>query len=296
MTEHVSVGVSAYTSRGIIDFESITSLASWLEDNLGEHYDLTVVTRSAEDTRRFAEMYEGLPKREVSPINVIHSSRHIKKWAEPTLFVETAIGDKLAYSHSAEALLDSFSSRQPTLTGLDSLIWVVPDPHSRRGQYSRFVNSYGLDNIGLDPRAVGFIATRGAVNAALSSEHEVYDFFVALGLSNSTFGRAFAEDCDRPKWIYTTLEMNRLITKHVSPYRPSMLTMPLAVLGCIALVFWIGAIGEIESGHGFVSALVALASLALMSVSYDIVDLQRQVLASVSGKSVVGYVEKTTVS
>lgn len=218
-----------------------------------------------------------------TPIIVVESSRNVKAWAYARLFAEQAVGDFVVWMHE----FNYDSAMQLSAHNFDSsLMWLTRRHY--HNDYYRFNRRYKHSVV--DERAVGYIASRHALNVALSNDNQDHDLLISLGLafpdsdqlqidSVASNSGNYVEDN-----FYTWSEMNRLIVRHCSPYLPYVLR---PVLIGFVLVMMLNA-------SVFLTTTVALAILVtyalaiVMNVLYDIIELLRVDIAYSSGKKVSG--------
>lgn len=218
-----------------------------------------------------------------TPIIVVESSRNVKAWAYARLFAEQAVGDFVVWMHE----FNYDSAMQLSAHNFDSsLMWLTRRHY--HNDYYRFNRRY--KHTVVDERAVGYIASRHALNVALSNDNQDHDLLISLGLafpdSNQLQIDAVASNSDDyvEDKFYTWSEMNRLIVRHCSPYLPYVANR--VVIGVVLVMMLNTSV--------FLTKTVALAIFVsyvlaiIMNVLYDIIELLRVDIAYSSGKKVSG--------
>ena len=218
-----------------------------------------------------------------TPIIVVESSRNVKVWAYARLFAEQAVGDFVVWMHE----FDYESAMQLSAHNFDSsLMWLTRQRY--HNGYHCFNRRYKHSVV--DERAVGYVASRHALNVALSNDNQDHDLLISLGLAfpdseqlqldtETAHSGGYVED-----HFYTLSEMNRLIIRHCSPYLPYVVNP--AVIGVIIVMMLTTSI-FLTKGVAlaiFVSYVLAI----IMNVLYDIIELLRVDIAYSSGKKVSG--------
>lgn len=218
-----------------------------------------------------------------TPIIVVESSRNVKVWAYARLFAEQAVGDFVVWMHE----FDYDSAMQLSAHNFDSsLMWLTRQHY--HNDYYCFNHRY--KHVVVDERAVGYIASRHALNVALSNDNQDHDLLISLGLAFPDSDQlqidsvaSNSDDYVEDKF-YTWSEMNRLIVRHCSPYLPYVVNR--VVIGVVLVMMlntsvfltkWVA----LAIGISFVLAIV-------MNVLYDIIELLRVDIAYSSGKKVSG--------
>lgn len=257
----------------------ISEISSLAESRV---YDEIIIVQACSqcDIERLIEESFPHPR---TPIIVVESSRNVKVWAYARLFAEQAVGDFVVWMHE----FNYDSAMQLSAHNFDSsLMWLT-----RR----HYHNDYYLFNcrykhVVVDERAVGYIASRHALNVALSNDNQDHDLLISLGLafpdSNQLQIDSVASNSDDyvEDKFYTWSEMNRLIVRHCSPYLPYVVN---PVFIGFVLVMMLNA-------SVFLTTTVALAIFVsyvlaiIMNVLYDIIELLRVDIAYSSGKKVSG--------
>lgn len=257
----------------------ISEISSLAESRV---YDEIIIVQACSqcDIKR---LIEGSFPRPRTPIIVVESSRNVKAWAYARLFAEQAVGDFVVWMHE----FNYNSAMQLSAHNFDSsLMWVTRRHY--HNDYYRFNRRY--EHSVVDERAVGYIASRHALNVALSNDNQDHDLLISLGLafpdsdqlqidSVASNSGNYVEDN-----FYTWSEMNRLIVRHCSPYLPYVLR---PVFIGFVLVMMLNA-------SVFLTTTVALAIFVsyvlaiIMNVLYDIIELLRVDIAYSSGKKVSG--------
>lgn len=218
-----------------------------------------------------------------TPIIVVESSRNVKVWAYARLFAEQAVGDFVVWMHE----FDYESAMQLSAHNFDSsLMWLTRQHY--HNDYYRFNHRYKHSVV--DERAVGYIASRHALNVALSNDNQDHDLLISLGLAfpDSDLLQIDSVASNSDDYVedkfYAWSEMNRLIVRHCSPYLPYVLR---PVFIGFVLVMMLNA-------SVFLTTTVALAIFVsyvlaiIMNVLYDIIELLRVDIAYSSGKKVSG--------
>lgn len=218
-----------------------------------------------------------------TPIIVVESSRNVKVWAYARLFAEQAVGDFVVWMHE----FNYESAMQLSAHNFDSsLMWLTRRHY--HNDYYRFNRRY--KHAVVDERAVGYIASRHALNVALSNDNQDHDLLISLGLAfpdseqlqidnDASNSGGYVEDR-----FYTWSEMNRLIVRHCSPYLPYVVNP--AVIGVIIVMMLTTSI-FLTKGVAF-AIFVTYALTIVMNVLYDIIELLRVDIAYSSGKKVSG--------
>ena len=257
----------------------ISEISSLAESRV---YDEIIIVQACNqcDIKRLIEESFPHPR---TPIIVVESSRNVKAWAYARLFAEQAVGDFVVWMHE----FNYDSAMQLSAHNFDSsLMWMTRRHY--HNDYYRFNRRYKHSVV--DERAVGYIASRHALNVALSNDNQDHDLLISLGLafpdsdqlqidSVASNSGNYVEDN-----FYTWSEMNRLIVRHCSPYLPYVLR---PVLIGFVLVMMLNA-------SVFLTTTVALAIFVsyvltiIMNVLYDIIELLRVDIAYSSGKKVSG--------
>lgn len=257
----------------------ISEISSLAESRV---YDEIIIVQACNqcDIKRLIEESFPHPR---TPIIVVESSRNVKVWAYARLFAEQAVGDFVVWMHE----FNYDSAMQLSAHNFDSsLMWLT------RQHYH---NDYYLFNCRykhtvVDERAVGYIASRHALNVALSNDNQDHDLLISLGLafpdsdqlqidSVASNSGNYVEDM-----FYTWSEMNRLIVRHCSPYLPYVVNrvligvvLVMMLNTSVFLTKWVA----LAIGISFVLAII-------MNVLYDIIELLRVDIAYSSGKKVSG--------
>lgn len=257
----------------------ISEISSLAESRV---YDEIIIVQACNqcDIKRLIEESSPHPR---TPIIVVESSRNVKAWAYARLFAEQAVGDFVIWMHE----FNYDSAMQLSAHNFDSsLMWLTRRHY--HNDYYRFNRRY--KHTVVDERAVGYIASRHALNVALSNDNQDHDLLISLGLafpdsdqlqidSVASNSGNYVEDI-----FYTWSEMNRLIVRHCSPYLPYVLR---PVFIGFVLVMMLNA-------SVFLTTTVALAIFVsyvlaiIMNVLYDIIELLRVDIAYSSGKKVSG--------
>lgn len=218
-----------------------------------------------------------------TPIIVVESSRNVKAWAYARLFAEQAVGDFVVWMHE----FDYESAMQLSAHNFDSsLMWLTRQRY--HNDYYRFNRRYKHSVV--DERAVGYVASRHALNVALSNDNQDHDLLISLGLAfpdseqlqldtETAHSGGYVED-----HFYTWSEMNRLIIRHCSPYLPYVVNP--TVIGVIIVMMLTTSI-YLTKGVAF-AIFVSYALAIVMNVLYDIIELLRVDIAYSSGKKVSG--------
>lgn len=221
-----------------------------------------------------------------TPIIIIESSRNIKTWAYATLFAEQAVGDFVVWLNQFNLKL----ARALSTHNRDSdLEWV--NTRGEVNDYTTFNRRYGHTIVG--PTAIGFIASRNAINVALSNDNNDHDLMVSLGLAFPDSAPVELEhdalegaEC---RDLYTFAEMNRLINRHCQPYVPWMLRNEFALTaGVVFLFVTIMTSFMCNDLNLALIGLVLYAVMVLCNAAYDIIDLMKVNIAYASGKKVSG--------
>ena len=218
-----------------------------------------------------------------TPIIVVESSRNVKVWAYARLFAEQAVGDFVVWMHE----FNYDSAMQLSAHNFDSsLMWLTRQHY--HNDYYLFNCRY--KHLVVDERAVGYVASRHALNVALSNDNQDHDLLISLGLAfpDSEQLRLDTETAHSGGYVedhfYTWSEMNRLIIRHCSPYLPYVVNP--TVIGVIIVMMLTTSI--------FLTKTVALAIFVsyvlaiVINVLYDIIELLRVDIAYSSGKKVSG--------
>lgn len=257
----------------------ISEISSLAESRV---YDEIIIVQACNqcDIKRLIEASFPHPQ---TPIIVVESSRNVKVWAYARLFAEQAVGDFVVWMHE----FNYDSAMQLSAHNFDSsLMWLT-----RR----HYHNDYYLFNcrykhVVVDERAVGYVASRHALNVALSNDNQDHDLLVSLGLAfpDSEQLQLDAETSNSDAHVedkfYTWSEMNRLIVRHCSPYLPYVVNP--AVIGVIIVMMLTTSI-FLTKGVAF-AIFVSYALTIVMNVLYDIIELLRVDIAYSSGKKVSG--------
>lgn len=257
----------------------ISEISSLAESRVYDEI-IIVQARNQCDIKRLIEESFPHPR---TPIIVVESSRNVKAWAYARLFAEQAVGDFVVWMHE----FNYDSAMQLSAHNFDSsLMWVTRRHY--HNDYYRFNRRYKHSVV--DERAVGYIASRHALNVALSNDNQDHDLLISLGLAfpDSEQLRLDTETAHSGGYVedhfYTWSEMNRLIIRHCSPYLPYVLR---PVFIGFVLVMMLNA-------SVFLTTTVALAIFVsyvlaiIMNVLYDIIELLRVDIAYSSGKKVSG--------
>lgn len=257
----------------------ISEISSLAESRV---YDEIIIVQACNqcDIKRLIEESFPHPR---TPIIVVESSRNVKTWAYARLFAEQAVGDFVVWMHE----FDYDSAMQLSAHNFDSsLMWLTRRHY--HNDYYRFNRRYKHSVV--DERAVGYIASRHALNVALSNDNQDHDLLISLGLafpdSNQLQIDAVASNSDDyvEDKFYTWSEMNRLIVRHCSPYLPYMLR---PVFISFVLVMMLNTSVFLTKGVAL-AILVTYVLAIIMNVLYDIVELLRINIAYSSGKKVSG--------
>ena len=221
-----------------------------------------------------------------TPIIIVESSRNIKEWAYATLFAEQAVGDFVVWLSQFNLKLARALSTYDNDSDLEwvSILGEVND-------YTTFNRRYGHTIVG--PTAIGFIASRNAINVALSNDNNDHDLMVSLGLAFPDSAPVKLEhdalNGIKCRESYTFSEMNRLINRHCQPYVPWLLRNEFALTaGVVFLFVTIMTSFMCNDPKLALIGLVLYAVMVLCNAAYDIIDLMKVNIAYASGKKVSG--------
>lgn len=257
----------------------ISEISSLAESRV---YDEIIIVQACNqcDIKRLIEESFPHPR---TPIIVVESSRNVKVWAYARLFAEQAVGDFVVWMHE----FNYDSAMQLSAHNFDSsLMWLTRQRY--HNDYYRFNRRYKHSVV--DERAVGYVASRHALNVALSNDNQDHDLLISLGLafpdSNQLQIDSVASNSDDyvEDNFYTWSEMDRLIVRHCSPYLPYALRQ--VFIGFVLVMMLNASV--------FLTTTVALAIFVsyvlaiIMNVLYDIIELLRVDIAYSSGKKVSG--------
>lgn len=221
-----------------------------------------------------------------TPIIIVESSRNIKEWAYATLFAEQAVGDFVVWLNQFNLKLARALSTHDNDSDLE---WV--STLSETNDYTTFNRRYGHTIV--DSTAIGFVASRNAINVALSNDNNDHDLMVSLGLAFPDSAPAELDhdalEGAKCRDSYTFAEMNRLINRHCQPYVPWMLRNEFALTaGIIFLFVTIMTSFMCNDLNLALIGLVLYAVMVLCNAAYDIIDLMKVNIAYASGKKVSG--------
>lgn len=221
-----------------------------------------------------------------TPIIIIESSRNIKEWAYATLFAEQAVGDFVVWLNQFNLKLARALNTHDNDSDLE---WV--STLGEVNDYTTFNRRYGHTIVG--PTAIGFIASRNAINVALSNDNNDHDLMVSLGLAFPDSAPVELEhdalDGIECRDSYTFAEMNRLINRHCQPYVPWLLRNEFALTAGIVFLFvTIMTSFMCNDLNLALIGLVLYAVMVLCNAAYDIIDLMKVNIAYASGKKVSG--------
>ena len=221
-----------------------------------------------------------------TPIVIIESSRNIKTWAYATLFAEQAVGDFVVWLNQFNLKLARALSTHDNDSDLE---WV--STLGEVNDYTTFNRRYGHTIVG--PTAIGFIASRNAINVALSNDNNDHDLMVSLGLAFPDSAPVKLEhdalNGIKCRESYTFSEMNRLINRHCQPYVPWLLRNEFALTaGVVFLFVTIMTSFMCNDLNLALIWLVLYAVMVLCNAAYDIIDLIKVNIAYASGKKVSG--------
>lgn len=221
-----------------------------------------------------------------TPIIIIESSRNIKTWAYATLFAEQAVGDFVVWLNQFNLKLARALSTHDNDSDLE---WV--SILSEVNDYTTFNRRYGHTIV--SPTAIGFIASRNAINVALSNDNNDHDLMVSLGLAFPDSAPVKLEhdalNGIKCRESYTFSEMNRLINRHCQPYVPWLLRNEFALTaGVVFLFVTIMTSFVCDDLNLALIGLVLYAVMVLCNAAYDIIDLMKVNIAYASGKKVSG--------
>lgn len=257
----------------------ISEISSLAESRV---YDEIIIVQACNqcDIKRLIEESFPHPR---TPIIVVESSRNVKAWAYARLFAEQAVGDFVVWMHE----FNYDSAMQLSAHNFDSsLMWLTRRHY--HNDYYRFNRRY--KHTVVDERAVGYVASRHALNVALSNDNQDHDLLISLGLafpdSDLLQIDSVASNSDDhvEDIFYTWSEMNRLIVRHCSPYLPYMLR---PVFIGFVLVMMLNTSVFLTKGVAL-AILVTYVLAIVMNVLYDIIELLRVDIAYSSGKKVSG--------
>lgn len=257
----------------------ISEISSLAESRV---YDEIIIVQACNqyDIKRLIEESFPHPR---TPIIVVESSRNVKTWAYARLFAEQAVGDFVVWMHE----FNYDSAMQLSAHNFDSsLMWLTRRHY--HNDYYRFNRRYKHSVV--DERAVGYVASRHALNVALSNDNQDHDLLISLGLafpdSDLLQIDSVASNSDDhvEDIFYTWSEMNRLIVRHCSPYLPYVLR---PVFIGFVLVMMLNTSVFLAKGVAL-AILVTYVLAIIMNVLYDIVELLRIDIAYSSGKKVSG--------
>ncbi len=221
-----------------------------------------------------------------TPIIIIESSRNIKTWAYATLFAEQAVGDFVVWLNQFNLKLARALSTHDNDSELE---WI--STLGEVNDYTTFNRRYGHTIVG--PTAIGFIASRNAINVALSNDNNDHDLMVSLGLAFPDSAPVKLEhdalNGIKCRESYTFSEMNRLINRHCQPYVPWLLRNEFALTaGVVFLFMTIMTSFMCNDLNLALIGLVLYAVMVLCNAAYDIIDLMKVNIAYASGKKVSG--------
>lgn len=221
-----------------------------------------------------------------TPIIIIESSRNIKEWAYATLFAEQAVGDFVVWLNQFNLKLARALNTHDNDSDLE---WV--STLGEVNDYTTFNRRYGHTIVG--PTAIGFIASRNAINVALSNDNNDHDLMVSLGLAFPDSAPVELEhdalNGIKCRESYTFSEMNRLINRHCQPYVPWLLRNEFALTAGIVFLFvTIMTSFMCNDLNLALIGLVLYAVMVLCNAAYDIIDLMKVNIAYASGKKVSG--------
>ena len=221
-----------------------------------------------------------------TPIIIIESSRNIKEWAYATLFAEQAVGDFVVWLNQFNLKLARALNTHDNDSDLE---WV--STLGEVNDYTTFNRRYGHTIVG--PTAIGFIASRNAINVALSNDNNDHDLMVSLGLAFPDSAPVELEhdalDGIECRESYTFSEMNRLVNRHCQPYVPWLLRNEFALTAGIVFLFvTIMTSFMCNDLNLALIGLVLYAVMVLCNAAYDIIDLMKVNIAYASGKKVSG--------
>ena len=221
-----------------------------------------------------------------TPIIIVESSRNIKEWAYATLFAEQAVGDFVVWLNQFNLKLARALSTHNSDSDLEwvSILGEVND-------YVTFNRRYGHTIVG--PTAIGFIASRNAINVALSNDNNDHDLMVSLGLAFPDSAPVKLEhdalDGIKCRDSYTFAEMNRLINRHCQPYVPWLMRNEFALTAGVVFLFAMIMTSFMCNDLNLaLIGLVLYAVMVLCNAAYDIIDLMKVNIAYASGKKVSG--------
>ena len=218
-----------------------------------------------------------------TPIIVVESSRNVKAWAYARLFAEQAVGDFVVWMH--EFNYDS-AMRLAGYSFDANLMWLTRQHY--HNDYYLFNHRY--KHTVVDERSVGYIASRHALNVALSNDNQDHDLLISLGLAfpDSDQLQLDAEASNSSAHVednfYTWSEMNRLIVRHCSPYLPYVVN---PILIGVVLVMMLNTSVFLTKGVALAIGIAYVLAI-IMNVLYDIIELLRVDIAYSSGKKVSG--------
>lgn len=221
-----------------------------------------------------------------TPIIIIGSSRNIKEWAYATLFAEQAVGDFVVWLNQFNLKLARALSTHDNDSDLE---WI--STLGETNDYTTFNRRYGHTIV--DSSAIGFVASRNAINVALSNDNNDHDLMVSLGLAFPDSAPVELEhdalEGAKCRDSYTFAEMNRLINRHCQPYVPWLLRNEFALTAGIVFLFvTIMTSFMCNDLNLALIGLVLYAVMVLCNAAYDIIDLMKVNIAYASGKKVSG--------
>jgi hypothetical protein len=221
-----------------------------------------------------------------TPIIIVESSRNIKEWAYATLFAEQAVGDFVVWLNQFNLKLARALSTHDSDSDLE---WV--STLGEVNDYTTFNRRYGHTIV--DSTAIGFVASRNAINVALSNDNNDHDLMVSLGLAFPDSAPVELEhdalEGVKCRDSYTFAEMNRLINRHCQPYIPWLLRNEFALIaGVVFLFVMIMTSFMCNDLNLALIGLVLYAVMVLCNAAYDIIDLMKVNIAYASGKKVSG--------
>lgn len=263
-----------------------------------------IIIVNSEDEKSYY-LNEDLPEKENIDVKIVSTTKRSKKYVMQNLGWKTAIGDIVIHVDISEnptalsfdyTLFDYIANRMNThLTFIE-----LTENNFAQKLYKKINLAYNEQV--LPEKSIGFIVTRQAINLAFSSQSEIDDPFLLLGLSGLTYdiyqfatvneyshtksSRYSNSEIDELMLIYTNLNSNLLKSALMSFVISILLTL------CITTIFTNLSIFQTLSILS-TSSIVFLPIFEILSKLKNTYILQRHTLAAARDKNLVGQISIT---
>lgn len=167
------------------DLKSIKSIVQEVSELTG-NFEI-IITSPSEDLAK--QLNELLSDAEFEVINtkIVFSMKRAKKYTLPTLFLESAIGDRMIYANTMHDLLaiieqaNHSSEFAKDLSNRNHLTWLYSNSEEST-KLLKMLNQAYEENL-IHESVTGFSFSRQLVNYIFSSEADPYDVFLSAAIS-----------------------------------------------------------------------------------------------------------------